>query len=165
MNNKINSEVQASYTTRMTQTNDDEIVDQAMQILSSRIKTPASYITCPEDTKRLLKLKMSLLGHEVFYCVFLDNKHGVLEVEEMFRGTIDVSSVYPREVVKRALEVNAAAVIFAHNHPSGVAEPSKSDENITIKLRDACALVDIRVLDHLIIAGNNMTSLAEMGII
>ena len=106
-------------------------------------------------------------GHEreVFSCLFLDNRHRLISVEEMFQGTIDGASVHPREVVKRALKLNAAAVILAHNHPSGVAEPSQADELITARLRDALALVDIRVLDHLIVGGSSVTSLAEKGLL
>lgn len=102
---------------------------------------------------------------EVFVCLFLDNRHRLISCEEMFQGTVDGASVHPREVVKRALQVNAAAVILAHNHPSGVAEPSQADELITHRLRDALALVDIRVLDHLIVAGSKTTSFAEKGLL
>lgn len=106
-------------------------------------------------------------GHEreVFGCLFLDTRHRLIAVEEMFLGTVDGASVHPREVVKRALKLNAAAVILAHNHPSGVAEPSTADEVITVRLRDALALVDIRVLDHLIVGGTTVVSFAEKGLI
>ena len=105
------------------------------------------------------------LGHEVFCCLFLDNRHRVLRFDELFRGTIDGTSVYPREVVKEALAVNAAAVILAHNHPSGVAEPSQADERITKRLKSALELVDIRLLDHLIIGDGCATSLASRGML
>ena len=103
--------------------------------------------------------------HEVFCCLFLDNRNRLLSFEELFRGTIDGASVYPREVVKRALDRRAAALIFAHNHPSGIAEPSQADEFITRRLKDALALVDIRVIDHLIVGDGACVSLAERGAI
>jgi DNA repair protein RadC len=102
---------------------------------------------------------------EIFSVLYLDNRHHVICMEELFAGTIDGASVHPREVVKLALARNAAAVILAHNHPSGVAEPSQADELITVRLRDALALVDIRVLDHLIVGGTTVTSLVERGLI
>ena len=108
---------------------------------------------------------MRHLDHELFCCLFLDNRHRVLSFNELFRGTIDGTSVYPREVVKEALAVNAAAVILAHNHPSGVAEPSQADERITRRLKSALELVDIRLLDHLIIGDGRTTSLASRGLI
>ena len=101
---------------------------------------------------------------ETFACLFLDNRHRLIAVEDLFLGTIDGASVHPREVVKRALQVNAAALILAHNHPSGVAEPSQADELITVRLRDALALVDIRVLDHIVVGGGSCVSFAERGL-
>jgi DNA repair protein RadC len=122
-------------------------------------------IRSPADTEAFLLSKMRHLGHELFCCLFLDNRHRVLRFDEMFRGTIDGTSVYPREVVKEALAVNAAAVILAHNHPSGVAEPSQADERITRRLKSALELVDIRLLDHLIIGDGRATSLANRGLV
>ena len=122
-------------------------------------------IRSPTDTEFFLKSRMRHLDHELFCCLFLDNRHRVLRFDELFRGTIDGTSVYPREVVKEALAVNAAAVILAHNHPSGVAEPSQADEHITRRLKAALELVDIRLLDHLIIGDGNATSLAGRGLI
>jgi len=122
-------------------------------------------IRSPADTEDFLLAKMRHLGHELFCCLFLDNRHRILRFDEMFRGTIDGTSVYPREVVKEALSVNAAAVILAHNHPSGVAEPSQADERITLRLKSALDLVDIRLLDHLIIGDGVTTSLASRGLI
>ena len=120
--------------------------------LPTRIKLDRSYLFFLSDYE-----------HEVFACIFLNNQNEVLAIEEMFRGTIDGASVYPREVVKRCLEVNAAAVIFAHNHPSGDTTPSRADINITKVLIDALGLVDIRVLDHIIVGDGNSYSLAENG--
>ncbi len=122
-------------------------------------------LTCPDDTRNYLKSRLSQYGHEVFACLFLDNRHRVLHFQEMFRGTIDGATVHPREVVKRALELNAAALIVAHNHPSGVTEPSLSDELITQQLKKALDLVDIRLLDHIIVGSGMTTSLAERGLI
>lgn len=122
-------------------------------------------IRSPADTEAFLQAHMRHLGHELFCCLFLDNRHRVLRFDELFRGTIDGTSVYPREVVKEALSVNAAAVILAHNHPSGVAEPSQADERITKRLKAALELVDIRLLDHLIIGDGRATSLASRGML
>ena len=122
-------------------------------------------IRSPADTEAFLLSKLRHLPHERFCCLYLDNRHRVLRFEELFRGTIDGTSVYPREVVKEALAVNAAAVILAHNHPSGVAEPSQADERITRRLKSALELVDIRLLDHLIIGDAGATSLASRGLL
>ncbi|WP_295389137.1 DNA repair protein RadC [uncultured Thiodictyon sp.] len=122
-------------------------------------------LTSPEATRDFLKLKLYGLPHEVFACLYLDNRHRVIRYEELFHGTIDGSSVHPREVVRRVLETNAAAVIFAHNHPSGVAEPSQADLRITQRLKEALALIEVRVLDHLIIGEGPGTSLAERGLL
>ena len=119
----------------------------------------------PSDTKRYLCLSLASLEWEVFACMFLDNKHRLISLEKVFYGTIDSATVHPREVVKLALEKNAAAVIFAHNHPSGVAEPSGADEMLTKRLKEALALVDIRVLDHIVVAGTEAVSLAERGLV
>ena len=122
-------------------------------------------IRSPADTHVFLQAKIGHLQHEMFCCLFLDNRHRVLRFDPMFRGTIDGTSVYPREVVKEALAINAAAVILAHNHPSGVAEPSQADERITRRLKSALELVDIRLLDHLIIGDGRATSLASRGLL
>ena len=122
-------------------------------------------IRSPSDTETFLMARLRDRPHEVFCCLYLDNRHRVLLFEELFRGTIDGTSVYPREVVKRALTVNAAAIILAHNHPSGVAEPSQADERITRRVKSALELVDIRLLDHLIIGDGISTSLASRGML
>jgi len=118
----------------------------------------------PEAVRHYLSLHLTGLEHEVFAALFLDNRHRVIAYRELFRGTIDSAAVYPREVVKCCLASNAAAVIFAHNHPSGVAEPSDTDVRLTRKLVDALALVDIRVLDHVVVGQGVQTSLAERGL-
>ncbi len=127
--------------------------------------TVGSAIRSPSDTEDFLKARLSGLEHESFCVIYLDNRHRVLNFEELFRGTIDGTSVYPREVVKESLKVNAAAVILAHNHPSGVSEPSQADERITKRLKAALELVDIRVLDHIIIGSDKCTSLASRGLL
>jgi len=119
----------------------------------------------PEATRRFLAARLRDRPHEVFACLFLDNRHRVIAFEELFHGTIDGASVHPREVVKRTLAHNAAALILAHNHPSGVAEPSHADQAITRRLCDALALVDVRVLDHFIIGDGQAVSCAERGLI
>lgn len=126
---------------------------------------PGKTITSPADTSAFLQARLRHLGHEVFCCIYLDNRHRVLRFQELFRGTIDGTSVYPREVVKEALAINAAAIILAHNHPSGVAEPSQADERITRRLKSALELVDIRLLDHLIVGDATTTSLASRGLL
>lgn len=123
------------------------------------------HITSPADTRDFLIAKLSLLPHEVFAAIFLDNRHGVLAFEVLFTGTIDGASVHPREVVKRALQHNAAAIIIAHNHPSGMPEPSAADITITRRLADALALVDVRMLDHFVVGGSSAVSLAERGLL
>lgn len=119
----------------------------------------------PAATRDYLIAKLRGRAHEVFVCLFLDTRHRVITCEEVFRGTIDGASVHPREIVKLALTHNAAAVILAHNHPSGVCEPSQADVRLTQRLRDALMLVDIRVLDHLIIGDGPALSFAEQGLI
>ena len=139
------------------------ILHLAFSILDQQIRSEV--LSSPEDTKRYLRLRLGSRECEYFSVLFLDNRHRVIEIEDMFRGTIDGSSVYPREVVKLALLHNAAAVIFAHNHPSGVAEPSQADRAITERLKNALALVDIRVLDHFVIAASESVSFAERGLL
>jgi DNA repair protein RadC len=119
----------------------------------------------PRATRDFLRARLRDRDHEVFCCLFLDNRHRVISFDEVFRGTIDGASVHPRDVVKLALARNAAAVILAHNHPSGVAEPSQADELITSRLRDALALVDIRVLDHIVVGDGACVSFAERGLL
>jgi DNA repair protein RadC len=119
----------------------------------------------PDTTRRFLGSRLRHLRHEVFACLFLDNRHRVIAFEELFNGTIDGASVHPREVVRRVLHYNAAAVILAHNHPSGVAEPSRADIQLTRRLTDALALVDVRVLDHFVIGDGPGISFAERGLI
>ncbi|MBL4851190.1 MAG: DNA repair protein RadC [Gammaproteobacteria bacterium] len=118
----------------------------------------------PDHTRRYLASQLRHYPHEVFACLFLDNRHRLIRFEKLFHGTIDQASVYPREVVKHALKYNASALIFAHNHPSGDAEPSQADIALTQRLKQALELVDIRVLDHIIIGAGHTTSVAERGL-
>lgn len=132
--------------------------------LLSRIKKEQALLD-PVSTRQFLSHKLKAYGREVFACVFLDNQHRVICYEELFFGTIDSAHVHPREVLKRVLFHNAAAVIFAHNHPSGVAAPSQSDQRITERLKSALAMIDTRVLDHMVIGDVEVTSFAELGLI
>lgn len=147
-----------------TRISDDTLVAAALKILAERL-VEGDLLQSPHVTRQYLALRFSSLEHEVFCCLFIDSRHRVIACDEMFRGTIDGASVHPREVVKRALAHNAAAVILAHNHPSGVAEPSQADELITLRLRDALAVVDIRVVDHLIVGSGRVVSLADRGLL
>ena len=122
-------------------------------------------IRSPKDTEHYLMARLGQLEHEMFCCIYLDNRHRVQHFQELFRGTIDGTSVYPREVVKEALNHNAAAVILAHNHPSGVAEPSQADERITTRLKAALELVDIRILDHIVVGKSTCTPFASRGLL
>jgi DNA repair protein RadC len=140
------------------------VMELARRALAEEMKTRDS-LTSPAAVRGYLRLRMQDLGHACFYCVFLDAQNRVITAEELFRGTLTQTSVYPREVVKHALRHNAAAVILAHNHPSGVAEPSVQDQALTRTLGEALALVDIKVLDHFIVAPGACLSFAERGLI
>jgi DNA repair protein RadC len=141
---------------------EENIIREAINILESR-HTRGTAFTSPEDTKSYCRLKLGAMEHEVFGVMFLDNKHRLIDFKEMFRGTIDSASVYPREIVKEALACNAAAMVLTHNHPSGDAEPSAADRAITAKIKAALALVDIRVLDHIVVSRTETRSFAEFG--
>lgn len=141
------------------------VIEAAIQFVEEQSKRFTKHsLSSPEAVKRYSKLQLHELEHEVFMVIFLDNQNRLIQSETMFRGTIDSASVYPREVVKAALKHNAAAVIFAHNHPSGIPEPSRSDITITQRLKEALSLVDIRVLDHIVV-GDTCISFAERGLI
>ena len=140
------------------------VLELARRALREELRT-GSALTTPAAVRDYLRLTLGSRAHEVFVCVHLDAQHRVIGAEELFRGTLTQTSVYPREVVKAALAANAAAVIFAHNHPSGVAQPSQADELLTRQLREALALVDVKVLDHFVIAGNQALSFAERGLL
>ena len=144
---------------------EDRVIAEALEILARRLRDPGALFDSPQAVRAYLRLKIAALEHEVFGCIWLDARHQVIEVEELFRGTLTQTSVYPREVVKQALKHNAAAVIFYHNHPSGAAEPSTADELLTRHLKDALVLIDTKVLDHFIVAHTKTTSFAERGLI
>jgi DNA repair protein RadC len=143
---------------------EDEIVEFATRIIDVRFQR-LEVLLNPSVTKSFLIMQLSMFEQEVFGCVYLDTRHRVICFEKLFYGTIDGASVHPREVVKNAMKNNAAAVILAHNHPSGVSEPSIADQKITQRLREALSLVDVRVLDHIIVGGTATTSFAEMGLL
>ena len=140
------------------------VMEMARRALKEQAKQRDA-LTSPQAVRDYLRLQLGTREYEVFMAVFLDTQNRVIAMEELFRGTLKETSVYPREVVKRALAHNAGAIIFAHNHPSGVAEPSRADEAITQTLKQALALVDVRVLDHFIVAAGGGVSLAERGLI
>jgi DNA repair protein RadC len=140
------------------------VIELAQRCLKETLTSGAA-LTSPGAVRDYLRLALSGRPHEVFMCIWLDAQHRVAKCEELFRGTLTQTSVYPREVVKAALAANAAAVIFAHNHPSGVSQPSKADELLTRELKEALALVDVKVLDHFIVAGHQALSFAERGLL
>ncbi len=140
------------------------VIEMARRALSQRLAEQPVFES-PQAVKDYLQLQLGHLAHEVFAVLFLDTQHRLIRLEELFRGTLGQTSVYPREVVKRALALNAGAVILAHNHPSGVAEPSRADEYLTQTLKSALALVDVRVLDHLVVGRGAVVSFAERGLL
>lgn len=138
-------------------------IRRALRILENRLKEPGAQLHSPNAVRDYLALWLGDREHEIFAAVFLDAQNRVIAAEELFRGTLNQTAVYPREVVKRALALNAGAVIFAHNHPSGVEEPSQADHRLTEGLKTALAMVDVRTLDHFVIAGRRYTSFMERG--
>ena len=144
--------------------NQQTTTQEAIGILESRLRTTKAF-TCPADVKQFCQLQIASERDEHFCCMFLDNQHRLIAFEKLFRGTIDGASVHPRVVVRRALELNAAALILTHNHPSGMPDPSTADIKITQKLKEALALIDVRVLDHVIVGTDGTSSMAESGLI
>ena len=142
----------------------EEVLRSARHVLSRRVRRGAT-MDSPKAVKDYLRVHLGALEHEVFMVIFLDHQHGLLALKEMFRGTLSQTSVYPREVVKEALALNAGAVVLAHNHPSGAPEPSRADEVLTQSLKTALALVDVRVLDHFVVGGADLVSFAERGLV
>jgi DNA repair protein RadC len=142
----------------------DQILEAARELIDQRLQRGLKMCS-PEVASDYVTIKLGVLDHEIFAVLFLDTQHDLIEYVEMFRGTVDGSAVYPREVVKEALARNAAAVIFVHNHPSGSLEPSTADRNITDQLREALRLFDIRVLDHLIVAGGKVNAFSKLGLL
>lgn len=161
----VNSEQAPAYQAERRTTLDTDLIERARTHLHDYLVGRRAFdqrLTSPKLVRDYLSLHYADLSHEVFSVLFLDNQHRLLRIEDMFRGTIDSASVYPREVAKRALEIGAGAVILAHNHPSGAADPSQDDRKITQRLKEALGLFEIRVLDHLVV-GESVTSFAEEG--
>ena len=142
----------------------DEVLHAAQLLLWQQMRG-REVLSSPQMVRDFLRLRLGGLEHEVFAVLMLDAQHALIEYVELFRGTVSQTSVYPREVVKESLARNAAALILVHNHPSGVAEPSRADEYLTQTLKSALGLVDVRVLDHLVVAGTNVVSFSERGLI
>lgn len=158
----------APYTVAPTP-GDDGVIALALSILDARMRAPGDVLmTSPDYVKAYLRLNLAGLEYEAFMVLFLDAQHRLIEAKQLFRGTLTQTSVYPREVAKEALALNASALILAHNHPSGAVEPSRADELLTAALKQSLALFDVRVLDHFIVAGGRagkVTSMAELGVI
>jgi len=144
---------------------DDDTITKALAILAGRLSTTGPVMTTPQAVKDFCRLKIGGLEHEEFGVLFLTSQHGLIAFESMFRGTLSQTSVYPREVVKRALALNAGAVILTHNHPSGNVDPSRADEHLTMSLKTALALIDVRVLDHVVVSPAAAMSFAERGLL
>lgn len=142
----------------------DEVLQAALRVLAGQMYGSEA-LTSPQVVRDFLRIKLGTLEHEVFALIHLDAQNRVIDYVEMFRGTVSQTSVYPREVVKESLARNSAALILVHNHPSGLAEPSRADEMLTQTLKSSLALVDVRVLDHLVVAGTNILSFAERGLL
>ena len=140
----------------------DQILEAARQVIDRKMQRGTEF-SSPATVKEYLRTKLAGFDHEIFAILFLDTRHRLIEYVELFRGTIDGAEVHPREVVKEALQHNAATVIFAHNHPSGNPEPSAADRALTQRLKQALALIDVRKLDHVIVAGDRTTAFAERG--
>lgn len=140
-----------------------DIIQQALSILDSHLKTKGTALQSPGAVRSFLRLELEQEESEVFAVLYLDTRHRVLEFVRMFKGTIDGAAVYPREVVKAGLALNASAAIICHNHPSGDATPSNADRQLTVRLKDALALVDIRLIDHMVVGHKQIVSFSEQG--
>ena len=144
---------------------EDAAIKHALTILEGRLRKPGVQFTSPSSAREYLTLKLAELEHELFACLWLDAQNRLIEYSELFRGTLTQTSIYPREVVKEAMRLNAAAVIFSHNHPSGLAEPSRADEALTKTLKQVLELIEVKVLDHIVIGGTSTVSFAERGLL
>lgn len=144
---------------------DDEVIARALEILKNRIYFDACFFSSPKASRDFLTLKLAELEHELFVALWLTAQNELITYDELFRGTLTQTSIYPREVLKAALKHNAGAVIFAHNHPSGHPEPSHADKILTTELKNALALIDVRVLDHIVVGGAETISFAERGLV
>ena len=148
-----------------TKNSDDSIIAHALAILHNRMKAPGHAFCAPQEVKDYCCLNIGILDHEVFGVLFLDSQNRLIEYRAMFRGTLTQTSVYPREVAKEAMMLNAASVVLTHNHPSGSLNPSRADESLTQTLKTTLALIDVRVLDHVIVSGDQALSMAEKGLL
>ena len=162
---RAQTEDSPAYVVGASQESDDAVIKRALAILHSRLRQSADVFTSPSDVKDYLRLHIGGKDHEVFAVLFLDAQHRLIALDVMFRGTLTQTSVYPREVVKAALSHNAASVVLSHNHPSGSVQPSRADEALTQTLKSALALVDVRVLDHIIVSPIDTLSFAEKGLL
>ena len=144
---------------------DEQILEQAAAIIAKRFHREEFAATDPDIVYQYLTYAIGGSKNEIFAAFFLDNRHQLIAFEELFRGTVDAAAVYPRTVVQRAMELNASALILAHNHPSGISEPSQADRAVTRRLKDACSLLDIGLLDHLVIGCESYVSFARRGLI
>jgi len=161
----IISDKDGIYATQNDFITENEIIRSAKALLKKRLTNDNDFFTSPETVKDFLMLEYSAKEHECFVVLFLNNQHKLIKAVEMFNGTIDSASVYPREILKTALQLNAAAVILSHNHPSGITEPSQADKSITTKIKSSLSLIDIRVLDHIIIGAVDSFSFSEGGLL
>jgi len=143
----------------------EQVIEAAQAVLREQMRFATLAMTDPKTVKTYLQCQIATLDHEVCHVLFLDNQHRLIEDQRMFRGTLNQASVYPREIIKEALKLNAGAVILSHNHPSGHPEPSSADRSLTTHLKAALALVDVRLIDHVIVAGETNYSFAEAGIL
>jgi DNA repair protein RadC len=162
MNNPL-TQIETSEIETDSIVQENQLIDKAMQILDHRLFAHGPRFTSPEAVAHYLKLQLVAQAHEVFAMVFFDAQHRVLAFEVLFHGSIDGASVHPRQVIKRSLVHNAAAAILVHNHPSGCTEPSQADRVLTARLKEALALIDVRVLDHFIVGEGRPLSFAECG--
>ena len=161
----IVSERDGVYLTEDDFVTENEIIRSAKVLLKKRLANDNAVLTSPGAVKDFLIMEYAAKEHECFVVLFLNNQHKLIKAVEMFVGTIDGASVYPREILKTALQLNAAAVILSHNHPSGITEPSQADKSITVKVKDALTMIDIRTLDHIIVGGADSFSFAEGGLL
>ncbi len=142
----------------------DEVLHVAQQMLAQRVRG-SDALASPQDVRDFLAVRLGSLEHEVFAVLHLDAANRIIDYVEMFRGTLTQTSVYPREVLKDAMQRNSAALVLVHNHPSGLGSPSRADEMLTKTVKTTLALVDVRVIDHMIVAGHNVVSMAELGLL
>mgnify|MGYP001827182689 FL=1 len=162
--NRVEDRLTGLKPSNLSDVEKQSVVTLAMKVLAIKHRA-GSLLSNPEATRDYLRLRLADYRNEVFGCLFLDNRHRIIALRELFQGTIDGASIHPRVVVQQAMEANAAALVFYHNHPSGVAEPSRADEMITRRLTEALALVDVRVLDHFVVSAGESISFAERGLL